>query len=145
MGNYVGMSVSYLVPDHLNSTLIDQCNKYYLDRYISNLSHLDKYNKTNNEYFVILKYNIKRKTLCYVKNSFTFSDMNIGEEDFNFSSPIILCSVSIYETNQETNERTTLFSDIDVTQCFNYLVNRNSKLILSNKNKYKEFWIYYYN
>ena len=77
--NYLGMSVSYLVPDHLNSSLIDQCNKYYLDRYVSNLSHLDKYNKTNNEYFVILKYNIKRRVLCYVKNSFTFSDINITD------------------------------------------------------------------
>jgi hypothetical protein len=143
--NYVGMSVSFLVPDHSNSSLIDQCNRYYLDRYVSNLSHSDNYNKTNNEYFVILKYNIKRKVLCYVKNSFTFSDIIITEEDVNFSSPIILCSVSIYETNQETNERTTLFSDIDVTQCFNNLVTRNSKLILSNTNKYKEFWIYYFN
>lgn len=32
--NFKGMSVSYLVPDHENHTLIDQFNKYYLDRYV---------------------------------------------------------------------------------------------------------------
>ena len=143
--NYVGLSVSYLVPDHSNSSLLDQYNKYYLDRYVSNLSHQDKYNKANNEYFVILKYNIKRKILCYVKNSFTFSEIELCDKDINFSSPIILCNISIYETDPETNERKTLFDEIDVTECFNYLINRNSRIILSNNNKYKEFWIYYLN
>ena len=143
--NYLGMSVSYLVPDHSNTTLLDQYNKYYLDRYVSNLSHQDKYNKMNNEYFVILKYDIKRKILCYVKNSFTFNEIELSEEDINFSSPIILCNVSIYETNPETNERKKLFDNIDVTECFNYLVNRNSRIILSNTSKYKEFWLYYLN
>jgi hypothetical protein len=143
--NYKGMSISYLVPDHTNYNLLDQYNKYYLDRYVSNLSHNDNYNKTNNEYFVILKYNIKRKTLCYVKNSFTFSEMNILEEDMNYSSPIILCSLSIFETNTDNDDKKALFTDIDVTECFNYLVNKNSKLILSNNRKYKEFWIYYFN
>ena len=121
--NFKGMSVSYLVPDHENHTLIDQFNKYYLDRYVSKLSHDNKYNKSNNDYFVILKYNIKRNTICFVKNSFTFNDMIISQQDVYFSSPIILCSVSIYENNSEPKECKKLFEDIDITECLNYLVN----------------------
>lgn len=142
---FKGMRVSYLVPDHENHTLIDQFNKYYLDRYVSKLSHDNKYNKSNNDYFVILKYNIKRNTICFVKNSFTFNDIIISEEDVSFSSPIILCSVSIYENNSETKECKKLFEDIDITECLNYLVNRNSRVVLSNNSKFKVFWIYYLN
>ena len=88
--NYKGMSISYLVPDHENNILINKYNRYYLDRYVSNIVH-NKY-KTNKDYFVIIKYNIKRKTFCYVKNSFTFNDILITEDDFKFISPIILAN-----------------------------------------------------
>ena len=65
--NFKGISLSYLVPDHNNLTLINQYNKYYLDRYVSNLSHNDNYNVNNNNYFVILKYDIKRKLYVMLK------------------------------------------------------------------------------
>ena len=142
--NYKGLSISYLVPNHDICSLTDQYNKYYLDRYISNLSHNTNYDKTNNDYFVILKYCVKRKTYCYVKNSFTFADFNLTEEDLNFSSSIILCNATIYEETKEGDKK-ELFSNLDVTKCFNYLINRNTKIVLSNTLKYKQFWIYYLN
>ena len=140
--NLKGISISYLVPDHENHTLINQYNKYYLDRYVSNLSHTNNYHKNKNDYFVILKYNIKRKDLCFVKKSFTFSEKILNNSDMNFTSPVILCSVSIYNKQHINN---CIYENIEITDIFNYLVNRNSTIILSNKKKFKQFWLYYLN
>ena len=110
---------------------------------MDNISNSQSYNDNNNNYFVVLNFSIKRKTLCYVKNSLIFNDKEITEDDVNYSSPIILCTVNI---NQRTNgDIKNLFTNYDVTNIINYLVNRNTKIILSNLPKYKEFWIYYLN
>ena len=49
----------YLVPDHENKILIDQCNKFYLQKYVDNISNGQSYNDNNNNYFVVLNFSIK--------------------------------------------------------------------------------------
>ena len=141
--NYKGTNMSYLVPNYENKTLINKCNKFNLQKYLDDIYNNKSYNINNNNYFVVLNYSIKRKTLCYVKNSLIFSDKEITEDDINYLSPIILCSVNI---NQRINgDVKKIFTNYDITNIINYLVNRNTKIILSNLPKYKEFWIFYFN
>jgi hypothetical protein len=130
--------------------------EYYLvadenKRTFTKLNNMNTYTKQND--LLLTAYDINESPIKYYiqvldidNNLFcifncygNYTRINLEDNFINYKSPIISATITI------TKDNIAIYDEYDITNSLNNFINYNCLVNLSNNNKYKKIWIYYFN